>query len=40
MYLEEWSFGSCSSWGNGGEMADLGERGAWGGLGVGENYSN
>ena len=40
MYLEERSFGSRSAWGDGGEIADLGERGAWGGLGVGENYGN
>ena len=40
MCLEERSFGSCSASGNGGEMAHLVERGAWGGLGVRENYEN
>ena len=40
MCLEERSFGSCSAWGDGGEIAHLGERGAWGRLGVGENYAN
>ena len=40
MCIEERSFGSCSAWGEGGEMARLGERGAWGGLGVGGNYAN
>ena len=40
MFLEERSFGSCSNWEDGGEMARLGERGSWGALGVGENYAN
>ena len=35
--IEERSFGSCSAWG---QMAHLGERCAWGGLGVGGNYAN
>ena len=40
MRLEERSFGSCSAWGDGEEMAYLGEKSAWGGLGVGGNYAN
>ena len=40
MCLEERSFGSCSAWGNGGQMTHLGERCAWGGLGAGGNYAN
>ena len=40
MCLEEKSFGSCSAWGDGGQMAHLGERCAWGGLGIGGNYAN
>ena len=40
MCLEESSFGSCSVWGDGGEMAYLWERSAWGGLGFGGSYAN
>ena len=40
MCLAERSFGGCSTWGDGGEMAYLGERGALGELGVGGNYKN
>ena len=40
MCLEERSFGSCSVWGKREQMTHLGERCAWGGLGVGGNYAN
>ena len=40
MCLDERSFGSCSTWGNGGQMTHLGERCASGGLRVGGNYAN
>ena len=40
MCLEERSFGSCSAWGDGGQMTDLRERCAGRGLGVGGNYAN
>ena len=40
MCLEERSFGSCSAWWNDAQMTHLGERRAWGGLGLGGNYAN
>ena len=40
MSLEERTFGSCSAWGDGVQMAYLGERCAWRGLGIGGNYAN
>ena len=40
MCLEERSFGSCSAWGNGGQMTRLGKRCPCGELEVGENYAN
>ena len=40
MCLEEGSFGSCSAWGDGGQLTHLGERCAWRGQGVGRNYAN
>ena len=40
MCLKVRSCGSCSAWGNEGQMAHLGERCGWGGLGVGGNYAN
>ena len=40
MCLEEGSFGSCSLLWNGGQITHLGEKFAWGELGIGGNYAN
>ena len=40
MCREEMSFGSCSAWGNGGQMAHFGGRCGWEGLGARGNFAN
>ena len=40
MCREEMSFGSCSAWGIGGQMAHFGGRCGWEGLGARGNFAN